>query len=84
MTKVMVYKHGWVLAKTEQWSYGGKALEVVTCFTYLGLRFTRQLSLTQMANEQAIKGKRILVSILAKLYKYGQISNEVFLKIFIT
>ena len=37
-----------------------------------------------MANEQAIKGKRILVSILAKLYKYGQISNEVFLKLFDT
>ena len=61
-----------------------KTLEVVTCFTYLGLRFTRQLSLTQIASEQAIKGKRILVSILAKLYKYGQISNEVFLKIFDT
>ena len=59
----MVYKHGGVLAKTEKWTYGGKAVGVVTCFTYLGLSFTRQLSLTLMANEQAIKGKRILVSI---------------------
>ena len=64
----MVYKNGGVSAKTEKWTYGGKALEVVTYFTYLGLSF--------MANEQAIKGKRILVSILAKRYKYRQISNE--------
>ena len=29
----MVYKNGGVLAETEKWAYGGKALEVVTCFT---------------------------------------------------
>ena len=51
----MVYKHGGVLAKTEKWTDVGKALEVVTCFTYLGLSFARQLTLTQMANEQTLK-----------------------------
>ena len=81
-TKVMVYRNGGMLAKTEHWTYGGEVLEVVLCFTYLGLSFTRQLSLTQMACEQAIKGKRILVPILSKLYKYGQMSNEVFFRIF--
>ena len=77
-TKVMVYKNG----KTERWTCGGVELEVVPCFTYVGLNFTRQLSLTQMASEQAVKEKRILISILSKLYNYGQLSREVFFKIF--
>ena len=80
----MVYKNGGILAKTERWTYGGVALEVVPCFTYLGLNFTRQLSLTQMACKQAVKEKRILISILSKLYIHGQLSSEVFFKIFDT
>ena len=75
----MVCKNGGMLAKTEKWTYDGKALEVVNCFAYLGLSFTRQLSLTQMANEQAILSKTNLSVYLAKLYKHGHISNEVFI-----
>ena len=76
--KVMVYKNGGVLTKTERWTYGGVALEAVPCFTYSSLNVTRQLTLTQMACEQAVKGKRILIAILAKLYRYGQLSSEGF------
>ena len=83
-TKVMIYKNGGILAKTERWTYGGVELEVVPCFTYVGLNFTLQLSLTQMASEQAVKAKRILISILSKLYNDGQLSREVFFKIFDT
>ena len=50
----LVFKNGGLTSRYEVWSYAGKALEVVSCFTYLGLKFTRQLSLTQMACEQAI------------------------------
>ena len=83
-TKVAIYKNGGTLAKTEKWTYVGEKLEVVPCFTYLGLNFTRQLSLEQMANDQATKGKRVLVSILSKLYRYCQLTNNVFFKIFDT
>ena len=75
-TKVMGYKNGGILAKTERWTYGGVELEVVPCFTYVGLNFTRQLSSTQMASEQAVKAKRILISILSKLYNYGDSCRE--------
>ena len=77
-----VYKNGGTLAKTEKWSHGGQNLEVVQCFTYLGLNFTRQLSLGQMANDQATKAKGVLVSILSKLFRY--VTNNVFFKIFDT
>ena len=58
-TKIMVYKNGGVLSKTEKWTYGGEHIEVVPCFTYLGLNLTKQLSMSQMASDQALKGKRI-------------------------
>ena len=37
-----------------------------------------------MANDQATNGKRVLVSSLSKLYRYGQLTNNVFFKIFDT
>ena len=83
-TKVMVYKLGETLAKTDKWFYVGENLEVVPCFTYLGLNFTRQMSLVQMANEQAMQGKNIHVSVLSKQYRYGQLTNDEFLKMFHT
>ena len=76
-TKVVVFKNGGLLNRNEVWSYAGKALEAVPCFTYLGFNFTRQLSLTQMACDQALKGKRVLISLLSRLHQYGQLSKDV-------
>ena len=42
-TKIIVYKNGGVLSKAEKWTYGGENIEVVPCFTYLGLNFTKQI-----------------------------------------
>ena len=78
-TKVVVFKNGGLLSRNEVWSYAGKALEVEPCFTYLGLNFTRQLSLTQMACDQALKGKRVLISLLSRLHQYGQLSKDVYI-----
>ena len=64
---MVVYKNGGILVKTERWTNDGVALEIVPCFTYVGLNFTRQLSLTLMASEHVVKAKLILVSILSKL-----------------
>ena len=52
------------------------------CFSYIGLNFTRQLSLTQMACQQAINGKRVLISVLSNLYQYVQLSKDVYFKLF--
>ena len=83
-TVVMVFKNGGGLARTETWTLGGIRLKVESYFTYVGVKFTRQLSLIQMAKDQAIKGKRVLISVLSKLYEYGQLTKEVFFKIFDT
>ena len=77
----MVFKNGGGLARTETWTLGGIRLKVESYFTYVGVKFTRQLSLIQMAKDQAIKGKCVLISVLSKLYQYGQLTKEEFGKI---
>ena len=83
-TVIVVFKKGGGLARNEFWTLGGVRSKVETCFTYVGVNFTRQLSLIQMAKDQAIKGKRVLISVLSKLYQYGQLTKGVFFKIFDT
>ena len=83
---IVVFKKGGTLARNEFWTLGGAKLQVVPCFIYVGINFTRQLSLIQMAKDQAVTGKRVLISMLSKLYQYGQLPKEfdLFFKILAT
>ena len=60
-TKVVVYKNGSMLSRSENWTFEGEKVEVVNAFTYLGLTLSMQLSFNRMASDQAIKAKRVLV-----------------------
>ena len=81
-TKVVVFKNGGRISHHERWYYDGNLLEVVNCFTYVGLTFTMQLSLHRMSSDLAKKGKRVLVSLLSSLYEYGQMPKHIFFKLF--
>ena len=63
-------------------TYDGQQLGVVNCSTYLGLTLSMQLSYNRMASDQAVKAKRILVSLLNSLYDLGQLPRNVFFKLF--
>ena len=54
-TKVVVFKKGPVLARNEQWTFGGQRLEVANYFIYLGMTLSMQLSCNRMAIDQATK-----------------------------
>ena len=77
-TKVVVCKNGSVLARNEHWTFNGENVEVVNCFTYLGLSLSMQLSYNRIADDLAIKGKRVLISLLNSLYNLGQMPKTVF------
>ena len=40
-TMIVVFKKGGMLARNETWSLGGERIQVVPCFTYVGVNFTR-------------------------------------------
>ena len=77
-TKVVVCKNGSVLARNEHWTFNGENVEVVNCFTCLGLSLSMQLSYNRIADDLAIKGKRVLISLLNSLYNLGQMPKNVF------
>ena len=81
-TKIHVCKNGPTLALNEKWTYDCQQLEVINCFTYLGLTLSMQLSYNRMASDQAVKAKRVLVSLLNFLYDLGQLPRNVFFKLF--
>ncbi|MEW8542874.1 MAG: reverse transcriptase family protein, partial [Candidatus Thiodiazotropha sp.] len=81
-TKVVVYKNGSLLARNERWTFNGINVEVVNCFTYLGLSLSMQLSYNRMAEDLALKGKRVLISLLNSLYTLGQMPKNVFFTLF--
>ena len=56
-TKVVVFKNGAVLSKHERWHYRNIKLEAINKFCYLGLIFTRQMSMNAMV--PCVKGKRV-------------------------
>ena len=66
-TKVVAFKKGPVLARNEQWTFGGQRLEVVNYFIYLGMTLSMQLSFDRMAIDQTTKAKRVLIYLLNSL-----------------
>ena len=83
-TKIMVYKHGGRLSRHGQWSFNNTWLIVVNTFSYVSVTFTKQLSLSSMAQSQCLKAKRALTILLDSLYKYGVLSHSVYFKMFET
>ena len=71
-----------LLARNEQWTFGGQRLEVVNYFIYLGTKLSMQLSFNRMAIDQATKAKRVLISLLNSLCNLGQLPKDVFFKLF--
>lgn len=83
-TKILVFKNGGKLSRNEKWIYNDRPIEIVKCFSYVGLNFTQTNSLFIMAKDQALKGKRVLIPILNKLYQYGQLPKNIYFNIFDT
>ncbi|XP_053385840.1 proprotein convertase subtilisin/kexin type 5-like [Mercenaria mercenaria] len=56
-TKLVVFKNGGVLARNEKWRYKDAEIEVVDTFGYVGLTFTRQISMNCSMDLEIEKGR---------------------------
>ena len=65
-----------------RWTFNGTNVEVVNCFTYLGLSLSMKLSFNRMADELAMQGKHVLISLLHSLYNLGQMAKSVCFTLF--
>ena len=81
-TKVMVFRKGGYLGKSEKWHYGREQIEVVNSYKYLGFTFTTKLSIDTALAEFAGRAKKKIVIIFKTLYKLGQIDIKTFFQLF--
>lgn len=81
-TKIIVFRKGGFLKRSESWKYGNEKIEVVNGYKYLGLHFTTKMSLVKMVGELASKAKSKTSHLLKCLWKLGQIPSELFFKMY--
>ena len=62
-TKIVVFRKGGVLKKSEKWFYGGKEIETVSLQKYLGALITSRLCWSNLKNNQAAQAKKGCYSI---------------------
>ena len=81
-SKIIVFRKGGFLRTIEKWFLGGKQLEVVNSYKYLGLTFSTKLSFTAAMEEAKLRGKKGTNEILGILGKMGCSSPDIFFKLF--
>ena len=70
-SKIVVFRNGGYLRRSEKWFWEGKILETVSYYSYLGMLFSSRLCWTRTLEDRAHKGLRI-VSHLRRLFKKFQ------------
>ena len=81
-SKIIVFRKGGFLRSTEKWFLGGKQLEIVNSYKYLGLTFSTRHSFTLAMDEIKLRGKRATNEIICTLKRIGCNSPHVFFKLF--
>ena len=81
-TKIIVFRNGGYLSRSEQWFYGQHRIDVVNTYRYLGLDFTTRLSLNSATENLTIKAKKCVVEICRMMWRLGCSSPTIFFKLF--
>ena len=81
-TKIMVFRKGGRLAKSEKWFLNGTRVEVVNKYKYLGFIFTTRLSMKSAIDEISTRGKQKCVHILKVLWNLQCMKPAVFTRLF--
>jgi hypothetical protein len=81
-TKVMVFRKGGFLGRNERWTLGGRPLEVVNEYNYLGFVFTSRISIKRGVDALAVKGRRACTDCCRYISKLNEMHKNCFFKIF--
>ena len=81
-SKILVFRKGGYLGKSEQWHYGNQPIEVVNSYKYLGYTMTTKLSVEIPLAEFAGRAKNKILTIFKTLYKLGKIEPDTFFRLF--
>jgi len=75
-TKIVIFRNGARPSSKGKWFYEGNELLIEQSFTYVGITFSSALSLNRMAEDNCVKRKRALNSILASINIFNIYNNS--------
>ena len=81
-SNIVVFRNGGYLARCEKWYYKDYVVKVVNAYKYLGVWFSTRLSFSHSLESQKAKAKAGIVEIFKTLWKLGDVSPNIFLKLF--
>ena len=81
-TNIVIFRNGGYIAKKEVWYYDGQSISVVNSYKYLGLFLTTRMTFSNAVDETANKARKGVIDILRTLWRLGEFSATIFLKMF--
>ena len=72
-TKIVVFRNGGIVKKTERWFFDGKPLEIVPFYKYLGVNFTPKLSWSVTLDKLSLQATKASYNIFRYQKKFGNI-----------
>ena len=81
-SNIVVFRNGGYLARCEKWYYKDSVVKVVNAYKYLGVWFSTRLSFFHSLESQKPKAKAGIVELFRTLWKLGDVSPNIFLKLF--
>jgi len=81
-TRVVVFKNGGILSRTEKWYFDGNQLECVSSYTYLGVIFSKTLSWNKHITNASVQAKKVLFGVFRSLSSLKPLPYDIFFKIF--
>ncbi|XP_078607973.1 uncharacterized protein LOC144879949 [Branchiostoma floridae x Branchiostoma japonicum] len=83
-TKVMVFRNGGKLKRTEKWYYCGKKVDVVNSYKYLGITISSSGRWFKAQETLAAQASKATFLLKKRIHKFGAISPELVFKLFDT
>ena len=83
-TKVIVFRNGGRLRNNEQWFYDAKKVDVVPCYSYLGITMASGGTWLQAQQQLADKASKALHALMTNLKQIGTVPYKLCFKIFDT
>lgn len=81
-SNIVIFRNGGYISKMEKWYFNGQIVTTVNSYKYLGLFLTTRLKFTEALDHMSMKAKKGVIEIFKTLWRLGDFSVTIFLKLF--
>lgn len=81
-SNIIIFRNGGYISQNEKWFFNGVKMKIVSSYKYLGLVFTTRMTFSNALNDMASRAKKGVFELLRTLWRLGDFSPNLFLKLF--